>query len=230
MNALVKDVMTTQVVAVRHDTPFTAIASALRQFRVGAFPVLDDDGRVIGVVSESDLLTKQALGGGEDEMPGRITGLLRQHDMEKARATTAKTLMTSPPIIIRPDDPVEYAARLMYLRKVKHLPVVDEAGKLTGIVSRTDVLAVYDRPDVEIGEDIRRDIFAVETPADPGTFNVSVSSGIVTLTGRPRTCAQGHDIVKRARHVQGVVAVRDRFDYPPAGPDPFDILASFPFD
>jgi CBS domain-containing protein len=230
MNALVKDVMTTKVVAVRHDTPFTGIAAALRQFRVGAFPVLDDEGRVIGVVSESDLLTKQALGGGEDVMPGRITGLLRQHDMEKARATTAETLMTSPPIIIRPDDPVEYAARLMYLRKVKHLPVVDEAGQLTGIVSRTDVLAVYDRPDVEIGEDIRRDIFSTESPADPGTFDVSVSSGIATLTGRPRSCAQGHAIVSRARHVQGVVAVRDRFDYPPAGPDPFDVLASFPFD
>jgi CBS domain-containing protein len=230
MNAFVKDVMTTQVVAVRHDTPFTAIASALRQFRVGAFPVLDDDGRVIGVVSESDLLTKQALGGGEDEMPGRITGLLRQHDVEKARATTAETLMSSPPIISRPDDTVEHAARLMYLRRVKHLPVVDEAGKLTGIVSRTDLLAVYDRTDFEIGEDIRRDIFSTETPADPGTFDVSVTSGIATLTGRPRTCAQGHDIVKRARHVQGVVAVRDRFDYPPAGPDPFDVLASFPFD
>ena len=192
MNALVKDVMTTQVVAVRHDTPFTGIAAALRQFRVGAFPVLDDDGLAIGVVSESDLLTKQALGGGEgDEMPGRITGLLRQHDMEKARATTAETLMTAPPIIIGPDETVEHAARLMYLRRVKHLPVVDEAGELTGIVSRTDVLAVYDRPDAEIGEDIRRDIFCTETPADPGTFDVSVSSGIVTLAGRPRTCAQG---------------------------------------
>lgn len=230
MNALVKDVMTTQVVAVRHDTPFTAIASALRQFRVGAFPVLDADGRVIGVVSESDLLTKQALGGGDDEVPGRITGLLRQHDLEKARGTTAETLMTSPPMIIRPDDTVEHAARLMYLRRVKHLPVVDESGQLIGIVSRTDVLAVYGRPDAEIGEDIRRDIFSTESPADQGTFDVSVSNGIVTLTGRPRTCGQGHDIVSRTRHVQGVVAVRDRFDYPPAGPDPFDVLASFPFD
>ena len=225
MNALVKDVMTTQVVAVRHDTPFTGIAAALRQFRVGAFPVLDDAGRVIGVVSESDLLTKQALGGGEDEMPGRITGLLRQHDMEKARATRAVTLMTAPPITIRPDDTVEHAARLMYLRRVKHLPVVDEAGQLTGIVSRTDVLAVYDRPDAEIAEDITRDILAVESPAEPGTFEVSVSAGIVTLAGSLRTCSQGHDIVRRARHVQGVVAVRDRFDYPPAGPGCFDDLS-----
>jgi len=147
MNVLVKDVMTTQVVAVRHDTPFTVIAATFRQFRVGAFPVLDDAGRVIGVVSESDLLTRQALGGGADEPPGMITGLLRQHDMEKARATTAETLMTSPPVMIRPDDTVKHAARLMYLRRVRHLPVADEAGQLTGIVSRSDLLAVYDRPD-----------------------------------------------------------------------------------
>jgi osmotically-inducible protein OsmY len=57
-----------------------------------------------------------------------------------------------------------------------------------------------------------------------------VTDGVVTLTGKPRTCAQGHDIAGRARHVQGVVAVRDRFDYPPAGPDPFDVLARFPAD
>ena len=74
MNALVKDVMTTQVVWVEQDTPFAAIAAALREFRVSAFPVLDDDGQVIGVVSESDLLAKLALGGGEDGMPGMITG------------------------------------------------------------------------------------------------------------------------------------------------------------
>jgi CBS domain-containing protein len=147
MNALVKDVMTAQVIWVEHDTPFTAIAGALREFRVSAFPVLDDTGRVIGVVSESDLLAKQALAGGEDEMPGRITGILHKHEMEKARATTAEALMTSPPVVVRPDDTVEHAARLMYLRRVKRVPVVDESGRLTGIVSRADVLAVYGRPE-----------------------------------------------------------------------------------
>jgi CBS domain-containing protein len=225
MNALVKDVMTIQVIAVRHDTPFLAIAAALRRFRVSAFPVLDDDGRVIGVVSESDLLTKQALGGGEDDLPGGISGILRQHEMAKARAVTAQELMTSPPVIVRPEDTVEQAARLMYGRRVRRLPVVDEAGQLTGIVGRADVLAVYGRPDAEIAQDIWRDILRAESPVGPGTLEVSVAGGVVTLAGCPRTCAQGHDIVRRARHVQGVVAVRDRFDYPPAGPDPFDVLA-----
>jgi CBS domain-containing protein len=230
MNSLVKDVMTTQVVWVEHDTPFAAIAAALRQFRVSAFPVLDDAGRVIGVVSESDLLAKMALEGGEGRMPGMITGILRQHEMEKARAVTAEDLMTSPAASVSPDDTVEHAARLMYLRRVKRLPVVDAAGHLAGIVSRADVLAVYGRPDAEIGEEIRNDIATCESTADVERFDVAVADGVVTLTGKPRTRTQGNDIARRARHVQGVVAVRDRLDYPPAGPDTFDVLASFPPD
>jgi len=230
MNAFVKDVMTTQVVSMEHDTPYAAIAAALRQHRVSAFPVLDDDGRVIGVVSESDLLAKLALDGGEGRMPGMITGILRQHEMEKARATTAADLMTSPAATVSPDDTVEHAARLMYTRRVKRLPVIDEDNHLAGIVSRADVLAVYGRADGEIGEEIRNDIAVCESPADAERYDVSVADGVVTLTGRPRTCTQGHDVVRRARHVQGVVAVRDRLTYPPAGPDPFDVLARFAAD
>jgi CBS domain-containing protein len=230
VNTLVKDVMTAQVVSVKQNAPFIAIAAALRQYRVSAFPVLNEAGEVIGVVSESDLLAKLALGGGEDGMPGMITGLLYQQQSGKARAVTAAELMTSPAVTVSADDTVEHAAQLMYLRKVKRVPVVDPAGHLAGIVSRTDVLAVYDRPDAAIGEDIRRGILMFESPASPGTFDVSVTDGLVTLTGTPQTVRQGHDIARRVRHAQGVVAVRDRFIYPPAGPDRLDVLAKFPVD
>jgi CBS domain-containing protein len=215
MNTFVKDAMTTNVISVERDTTFTAIAAALREYRVSAFPVLDEADQVIGVVSESDLLAKLALGGGEDGMPGMITGILHQHETEKARAATAGDLMTSPAATISADDTLEQAARLMYVRRVKRLPVVDAGNHLVGIVSRADVLAFYDRPDVEIGEEIRSDIAVCESPADAGRFDVAVADGVVTLTGRPRTCQQGHDIARRARHVQGVVAVRDSLDYPP---------------
>ena len=118
----------------------------------------------------------------------------------------------------------------MYRRRVKRLPVVDADNHLAGIVSRADVLAAYDRPDVEIGEEIRNDIAVCESLADAGRFDVTVTDGVVTLTGRPRTGEQGYDIVRRARHVHGVVAVRDRLDYPPAGSAGIDVLASFPVD
>jgi CBS domain-containing protein len=230
MSTFVKDAMTAKVIWVERDTPFTAIAAALREYRVSAFPVLDEAGAVIGVVSESDLLAKLALGGGEDGTPGLIAGILHQHQVEKARAVTAADLMTSPAATISPDDTLEEAARLMYVRRVKRLPVVDADNHLAGIVSRADVLAFYDRPDVEIGEEIRNDIAVCESQADAARLDVNVTDGVVTLTGRPRTCTQGHDIVRRARHVRGVVAVRDRLDYPPPGPGPIDVLARFSSD
>ena len=230
MNTFVRDVMTTKVVWVEQDTPFAAIASALRGYRVSAFPVTDDAGQVIGVVSESDLLAKLALDGGEEPGLGRITGILHQHQMEKARAVTAGDLMTSPATTVSPDDTLEHAAQLMFQRKVKRLPVVDADNHLVGIISRADVLAVYDRPDVEIGEEIRNDIAVCESLADAGRFDVTVTDGVVTLTGRPRTREQANNIVRRARHVRGVVAVRDRLDSPPPDSGNFDVLASFPAD
>src|ERR1700722_17945226 len=104
MNTLVQDELTITVRWVEQGTPFAAIASAFREYRVSAFPVLDQAGQVIGVVSESDLLAKLALGGGEDGMPGMITGILHQHEMAKARAATAGDLMTSPAATISADD------------------------------------------------------------------------------------------------------------------------------
>src|SRR6266852_8248015 len=140
MNAIVKDIMTTRVVAVRRGATFKEMAATLRQFRVSAFPVIDDDGKVIGVVSEADLLAKEALAD-----PGVITGLLHHRDVQKAGAFTAGDLMTHPAVTVRPEDSVEHAARLMFNLRIKRLPVVDAGGCLVGVVSRTDVLAVRDR-------------------------------------------------------------------------------------
>ena len=146
MKTAVKDVMTTRVIWVRKDAPFRDLAAALRRHRVSAFPVLGDDDKVIGVVSEADMLTKEAVD------PGVISGILHHRDAEKARGTTAGDLMTAAVVAVAPEDTVEHAAQLMYSRKVKRLPVIDAGGHLVGIISRADVLAVFDRTD----EDIRR--------------------------------------------------------------------------
>jgi len=204
MKTAVKDVMTTRVIWVRKDAPFRDLAVAMRRHRVSAFPVLGDDDKVIGVVSEADMLTKEAVD------PGVISGILHHRDAEKARGTTAGDLMTAAVVAVAPEDTVEHAAQLMYSRKVKRLPVIDGRGHLVGILSRADVLAVFDRTD----EDIRREITdEVTLLVDPQAFDVTVSGGIVTLTGVPETNEVGHQIVQRIRHVQGVVAVRDRLSY-----------------
>jgi len=225
MNTAVKDVMTSRVIWMEQDTPYAAIAAAFEQYRVSAFPVLDQTGQVIGVVSEADLLAKLAL---SNEEPGMISGILHHQQLEKARATTAGDLMSAPPIIISPQDTVEDAARIMYLRRVKHLPVVDADGHLVGIVSRADVLSVFTRTDEDIRQEVMADVKLSTSPADE--IQVSVRDGVVTLYGSAQSGELVDEITRRVRHIEGVVAVRDRLDYPPPGPDVFDTIASFPSD
>ncbi len=217
MRARVKDVMTTRVVAVRKDTTFKDIAGLLTEHRVSAFPVLDEEEKVIGVVSEADLLSKEALVAAVGALAaqlGRANGSPFHDEFAKAAAVTAVDLMTKPPVVVTPDEAVTSAARLMYHGRVKRLPVVGVKGELVGIVSRADVLSVYSRPDEEIRQEIEKNVILSEFLADPGRFWVTVSDGIVTLEGHPETTAKGRDIVAQAWHVEGVVSVRDRLTYP----------------
>jgi CBS domain-containing protein len=215
MKYTVKDVMSTHVIAARKDASFKEMAEKLHEHRVSAFPVVDNDGKVIGVVSEADLLTKEALDSGNAGMPGMISGILQRKEEERAAGLTAGDLMTHPAVTVQPHDSVEHAARLMYVRRVKRLPVTDTDGHLVGIISRADVLGVYSRPDEEIRKEICDEVIPNGFLADPARFTVTVHEGIVTLEGKPDTAPLGRDIVDRARHVQGVVAVRDRLTYPP---------------
>ena len=209
MNATVKDVMTTQVVVVRSGATFKEMAAALRQYRVSAFPVIDEHEKVIGIVSEADLLAKEAL-----TDPGVVTGVLDHRDVLKAEGLTAGDLMTPRAVTVRPEDSVEHAAQLMYFLKVKRMPVVDADGGLVGLVSRADVLAVYDRPDDDIREEITGNVIVRGFGKDPRQFAVTVQAGVVTVQGSPETAALGHDIVRKIRHVPGVVAVHDQLGYP----------------
>jgi CBS-domain-containing membrane protein len=191
------------------------MATRLREHRVSAFPVLDEDNKVVGLVSEADLLTKEAL---EFSATGRVSGMLHHREQAKAAATTAADLMTKPPVTVGPDEFVSHAARLMYARKVKRLPVVDDDGRLIGIVSRADVLSVYNRPDSDIRREILDNVILGTLLCDPAKFTVTVKDGIVTIEGMPETARVGHDMIEEIRHVEAVVAVRDRLSYPDARP------------
>src|SRR5579875_3530436 len=207
MSAMVRDVMTARVVAVRKDAPVKEMVARLREYRVSAFPVIDEDNIVVGVVSEADLLAKQALVAGETGRFGPLSSLLHRKQESKMHGVTAGDLMTRPAVTIGPDAPAERAARLMHDRKVKRLPVVDGGGHLVGIISRTDVLSVFSRPDITT-------MISDKLLMDPSPFTVTVKDGVVTLEGRPETATLGRMLADEARHVEGVVAVRDRLAYP----------------
>ena len=223
MKSVVRDVMSVHPVSVRKTASFKEIAARLRELRVSGFPVVDDDGKVIGVVSEADMLVKEALEEGYHGVRGLIAATAHPRERHKAGGVTADDLMTTPAVTVSSDDPVERAARLMYARGFKRLPVVDASGRLTGIVTRTDVLAVFDRPD----EEIRLEIIDQVIPrlSEPSWYAARVKDSIVTLEGTPETVSIGHEVLRQVRHVQGVVAVRDRLVYPlppaPANRSPF---------
>ena len=211
MGSTVTDVMTTQVVAVGPGAGFKEMVVKMRRSRASALPVVDGEGRVIGVVSEADMLNKEA---DLDTEPGALSGLLRFGEREKAAGVTAAELMTKPPVTIGPGAALAAAARLMRDRRVKRLPVIDDTGLLIGIISRADVLRVFARPDADIRREANEEVIAETFMADSPSVAVTVHDGIVTLTGRTDTGQFARGLVMAVRQIDGVVAVRDQLGYP----------------
>lgn len=207
MNATVGDVMTTRVIAVKRSAEYKEICSMLRQSGVSACPVINDKGKVVGIVSQADLLYKVAD-------PSPPSGLIRLQwklaEESKVNAVTADQLMTSPAISIQPGAPLQVAARVMQERRVRRLPVVGPSGTLIGIVSRSDLLSVYERADGDIRNEVVSEILPGEFGLDPAEFEVTVASGVVTLAGPLARLRTGLELLARVRHSEGVVAVRDR--------------------
>jgi CBS-domain-containing membrane protein len=165
------------------------------------------------VVSEADLLLKEAA----PELPHGTARLAwRQKERSKAAGVTAAEVMTAPAVTIGEDAPVAEAARVMKSRKVKRLPVVDSDQRLHGIISRADVLSVYERPDAEIWDDVVKEIIEGEFGLDPEMFVVTVGSGVVTVTGSVDRRDDALGLLDAIRHLEGVVGLRDRLSYPPA--------------
>jgi CBS domain-containing protein len=177
----VAEVMTRDVVAVRASTGYKEIVETLANHSVSAVPVVNDEGRVLGVVSEADLLYKTEYA----DQPHPSSRLWERKRVRAARAKaaadTAADLMTVPAVSIGPRDRISAAARLMDAEAVKRLPVVDEHGQLVGIVSRKDLLRLYLREDGEIEREIRDDVFLRALWIDPVDISIEVAQGVVTL-------------------------------------------------
>jgi CBS domain-containing protein len=202
----VRDVMTTQVVTVRKTTRYKEVARLMTEYKVNAMPVITDQGHVIGMVSEADVLRKQ-----ERAFRRLGTGLPRRtrHQRDQAEARTAGGLMTSPAITIHPDAPLGAAARLINGHNIRRLPVVDASGELIGILSRRDLLSVFLLSDEEIAAEVRQAISTILL--DEGdAITVTARHGVVTLSG---TLARQDMIpvaVRLASDSDGVVSVHDK--------------------
>jgi len=206
--------MTERVVAVGQDAGFKQIVETLYEWKVSALPVLEGDARVIGLVSEADLLPKEEYRDGE---PARYDGVRHLDEANKAAAATARQLMTSPAICVHPDSTVAQAARIMARRHVKRLPVTDAEGRLRGIVSRSDLLREFLRADEDIATEVRREVVR---PLFPGESSVAVEvhDGAVTLRGDVLEPALIPVATRLTRAVEGVVDVRCEMNASPKAP------------
>ncbi|MFJ5708092.1 CBS domain-containing protein [Streptomyces sp. NPDC093105] len=201
----VADVMTKKVIAVRPDTSFKEIVAAMERWKVTALPVLEGEGRVVGVVSEADLLLKEEF---HDHRLGMVEQLRRRDATAKAGSDRAADLMSAPAVTVGPGAPLSHAARLMATRRVKRLPVVDRGGVIQGVVSRSDLLKVFLRPDEELADEIRREVVGHLFPLSRDRVGVRVDAGVVTLTGDVRDSTLIPVAERLARAVEGVVDVR----------------------
>ncbi|WP_329238992.1 CBS domain-containing protein [Streptomyces canus] len=205
LHRLVGDLMTTAVVSVRRDAVFKDIAEHLMEHDITAVPVVDDQGRPIGVVSDADLLRKQES---QADPGGHLAAAhLLPTERAKAHALTAEGLMTSPAVTAQPQWSVVEAARAMAHHHVKRLPVVDDVGRLVGIVSRGDLLRVFLRRDISIQEEITTDVLTRSLGLRPGTVTVGVTDGRVTLSGTVPQESLIPIAVRLSESVDGVVDV-----------------------
>jgi CBS domain-containing protein len=210
-------VMTTRVVAVTPNTPFRDVAELMLHHEIGAIPVIDDTGDLIGLITEADLITKQAYGDRRRHLLGGLPGVA-EHEargMIRSRARTAREVMSAPVETALPGDPLRDVARRMIENRLRHLVVVDDDRRMVGIVSRRDLLRVFDRTDDEIAAEVRTDLSRSGHLAG-GDVSVAVDGGLVTLDGRIRELAEIPVMCRFAWLVPGVVDVVHHLTVTPA--------------
>lgn len=206
----VHDVMTETVTSVHPETSLKAVARILVGGGISGVPVVDDAGHVVGVVSEADLLIKEQ---GATALPRRRGARVRGESaatragLAKVRATTAAEAMTTPAITIDARASLTTAASIMVDRAVNRLPVTED-GVLIGIVTRADLVRAYVRSDDQIAETIRYEVLLRHLLVDPELFDISVTEGVVRISGRTETRSIAEMIDSLVTATPGVIALQ----------------------
>ena len=206
----VHDVMTVEVATTTPGTSLKDAALELATRRISGMPVVDDEGHVIGVLSEADILAKES---GEQERTGFLQWFLDPTDQwmtARFDAVTVGDAMSSPARTVYPQATVADAATRMLDAQVNRLPVVDEDGQLVGLISRGDIVRAFARTDAEIQREIEEDVLRRVMWLNPNEVRVSVTNGAVTLTGSVAMDADADLLPKFTRRVPGVVDVESK--------------------
>jgi CBS domain-containing protein len=208
----VRDIMTTDPVKVTGNTHLKEAARLMVRHRVSGLPVVDDAGKLIGILSEGDFIRREA---GRDRPQGvsLLDAVFGEGELQPVGAETVAEIMTRSVVTITPEATVGEAARVMGRRSVKRLPVVDLEGELIGIVSRSDIVGAFTKPDDVIEDEVREDLIRRLLFLDPELVRISVDDGVVTLEGELENRTEAHLLEELSRRIAGVVRVESRLRY-----------------
>jgi CBS-domain-containing membrane protein len=194
----VLDLMTTEVFKVSPETPIKQAAQLMFRHRVSGLPVVDDTGKLAGIITEADFLRLEVARGEADE-PRPIESV--------------GEVMSTGVVTVGPEEGLAEAAKIMVVQDVKRLPVVDEEERLLGIISRLDIVAVFTRPDEIIEDEIREDLVRRVLFIDPDAIEVSVKGGVVTFNGEIGTRNESRLLEELARRLDGVMRVDNQLTW-----------------
>jgi CBS domain-containing protein len=202
--------MSSPVVTVTPDTSVKDCIRVLRRKRVSGLPVVDPSGRLVGIVSEVDLLNKVEM-----RDPDAYVLESRKHRLDRARASAfdVGSAMSTTVLSVPPDFPIALAAREMHTRGFKRLPVVDAEGTLVGIVSRGDLLTVFLRTDRQVRADVKKLLAEATLTRGSSGLRARVEEGVVELEGEFDRRSRCEAMVRAVGGVEGVVGVRNRMTH-----------------
>jgi CBS domain-containing protein len=208
----VSDVMTVRVHVASPMTPFKYLVRLIEENRVSAIPIVDQHGMPVGIVSESDLLLKERRA--ELASEGSPLHLWRRRvDKAKADGVIAADLMSSPAITVHADTALTEAARVMQERNIRRLIVVDDRGRIAGIVTRSDLLQIFLRTDEDLRQEVMRTIIPAIIPGDVETVEVDVKANVITLSGVVDRHSDSDILSRVNREIDGVVDVVNQLTY-----------------
>ncbi|HEY7469430.1 MAG TPA: CBS domain-containing protein [Acidimicrobiia bacterium] len=206
-----RDLMTRDVITIGPDASLKEAARRMIEAGVSGLPVTEgDDDRLVGIITEADFVATEA-----DRRRKRRAGLLRFIYKESeipSEARVIRDVMSTDLIVLSPEADHAEAARLMERARVKRIPVVEE-GRLVGLVSRSDIIRAFARPDGEIISEIVGHLMGDVLWIDPQRVAVACRDGNVTLRGRLDTRSDAELLAKLTERVDGVASVANHLEY-----------------
>ncbi len=193
----VVDLMTTEVIAVSRDTGLRDAARLMFRNRVSGLPVTEPDGTLIGIITEADFLRLE----------------VERQEGARDQVVTVGEVMSIGVVTIRPEMEIYEAAKIMAVQEVKRLPVVDDDNRLLGVISRADIVSIFTRPDDVIEDEIREGLLRRVLFIDPDDLGVSVTNGVVALSGEVGTRAEASMLEELTNRLDGVFGVETKLTW-----------------